>query len=122
MSEYGNGISMMQAFKMDNERIMKALEGKLLSGEDDNGFIYTDAPKEKCDEYIENTYQHAVYCCAEAVAWMRLYDDFIRAALELDDNGILKAFADEYGGVERYVAKLNNFMQELIYQFNSKEE
>jgi len=61
MSEYGSGISLVQAFNYDKERLLKALDGQLLCGETENGFEYADASDEDCRAYIISVFDNAVY-------------------------------------------------------------
>lgn len=61
MSEYGCEITLVQAFNYDKERLLKALEGQLMCGEDENGFNYSDAPEEACREEIIKLFDNAVY-------------------------------------------------------------
>ena len=43
MGEYGSGVSLTQAFNYDKERLLKALDGQLVCGESEYGFMYGDA-------------------------------------------------------------------------------
>lgn len=61
MSEYGCGVSLVQAFNYDKERLLKALEGQLLCGENEEGFIYADATEEECRDFIISVFDNAVY-------------------------------------------------------------
>ena len=61
MSEYGGGISLVQAFNYDKERLLKALDGKLVCGETEDGFEYEDASQEECRAYIISVFDNAVY-------------------------------------------------------------
>lgn len=61
MSEYGNGMSLTEAFNNDKERICAALEGHLIVGENENGWIYEEATPEECKKYILGAFDNAVY-------------------------------------------------------------
>ena len=52
MGEYINGLSTGTEFGFDMERVKKALDGYLMTGEDIAGLIYEPAPKEECDRFI----------------------------------------------------------------------
>ena len=61
MSEYGCGVSLVQAFNYDKERLLKALDGQLMCGETEEGFEYCDAPADECRAFIINVFDNAVY-------------------------------------------------------------
>ena len=61
MAEYGNGISMRQAFELDRDRVIHALHGQLACDIDANGIAYYDADPEECEEYILHAFDNAVY-------------------------------------------------------------
>lgn len=61
MGEYGSGVSLIQAFNYDKERLLKALDGQLLCGESGYGFMYGDASPEDCREFIISVFDNAVY-------------------------------------------------------------
>ena len=101
MAEYGSGISMACAFTMDKERIKHALKGELICGETEDGFEYTPASKEDCEEYIISAFDNAVY-------W----------AIEMADSGkaienALKPIPDK-GYFERYVEEKNKIAMERV--------
>jgi hypothetical protein len=61
MSEYGSGVTLVQAFNYDKERLLKALEGQLICGETEHGFKYEDATEEECRDFIISVFDNAVY-------------------------------------------------------------
>ena len=61
MGEYGAGMSLTEAFNNDKERICAALEGMLIVGEDEKGWVYKKADKEECKKYILKCFDNAVY-------------------------------------------------------------
>lgn len=61
MGEYGNGLSLVQMFNLDKERLLKALDGKLVCNETEDGFEYEDASEEECRAYIIRVFDNAVY-------------------------------------------------------------
>lgn len=61
MGEYGSGVSLIQAFNYDKERLLKALDGQLVCGESEYGFMYGDASPEDCREFIISVFDNAVY-------------------------------------------------------------
>lgn len=76
---YGSGVTLTQAFNYDKERIKKALDGQLLSGENESGFTYKPAKKEDCNRYILEAFDNAVFHCmdinATAIALEKYLDD-----------------------------------------------
>ena len=66
MSEYGPGVSLQKTFAYDKERIKNALNGKLVVDENENGFVYAEAPKEECDAFIISAFDNAVYHCIKS--------------------------------------------------------
>ena len=74
MGAYGSGISFAKACQYDKERIKRALQGELMCGEDENGFLYAKASKEECDAYILSAYDNAVYEGLEAMRSGRAFE------------------------------------------------
>jgi len=66
MSEYGSGMTFKRACELDRERIIHALKGELVCDETDTGFVYADAPKEECDEFILSAFDNVVYHAEQA--------------------------------------------------------
>ena len=64
--EYGNGITMAQAFAYDRERIQHALKGELMSGENEQGFKYAPADEKLCKEFILRAFDQAAYLAIDA--------------------------------------------------------
>ncbi|HAV90099.1 MAG TPA: hypothetical protein DCW44_02340 [Eubacterium sp.] len=79
MSEYGSGISFARACAYDKERIKEALKGRLLCGEDENGFIFKEAPKEECEKFIIKAFDNAVYHARGALAAGRAMDNYLKS-------------------------------------------
>ena len=61
MGEYGSGVSLTQSFNYDKERLLKALDGQLVCGESEYGFMYGDASPEDCREFIISVFDNAVF-------------------------------------------------------------
>ena len=61
MGEYGSGVSLIQAFNYDKERLLKALDGQLMCGETEDGFEYAEATSEECRAFIISVFDNAVY-------------------------------------------------------------
>lgn len=59
--EYGSGVKLGTAFQYDKERIKHALNGEIMIGEDEHGFIYDKCTKEEADAYILSAFDNAVY-------------------------------------------------------------
>ena len=68
MSEYGSGITLGRMAALDKERIRHALRGELMTGEDEHGLTYADAPREECERYILDAFDNMVYHCKELAA------------------------------------------------------
>lgn len=66
MGEYGSGVSLVQAFNYDKERLLNALEGRLMCGETEEGFEYCEAPQSECRAEIIALFDNAVYHALQA--------------------------------------------------------
>ena len=84
MSEYGCGVSMQQAFAYDKERIKKAFENKILSGEDESGFIYADCSPQEAQEQILRAFDNAVSLALQMTGSGRVFERIMK---EYHDNG-----------------------------------
>ena len=79
MSEYGNGITMMEGFALDRERIRHAWDGELATGEDEHGFfIYEPADEGDCLAFIVKAFDNAVYQLQEALASGRALEHMLQ--------------------------------------------
>ncbi len=61
MSKYGSCVTFSEACAMDKERIKRALQGELIFGETDTGFVYRSETKEDCTDFVVSTYDNLVY-------------------------------------------------------------
>lgn len=68
MSEYGSGLTFAQCCAYDKERIKMAMQGKLVVGENEDGFIYAPASRQECEHYILSAYDNAVYHARQSMA------------------------------------------------------
>ena len=97
MSEYGSGISMGDAFSMDKERIKHALNGEIMVGEEEGGFIYDKASKKECDDFILHAFDNAVYwalkMCLDSNIFADMVEKFKRK--EITENDILVEYLDK---------------------------
>lgn len=80
MAEYGPGLTFGQSCNLDKERIIHAMKGELMVGEDeDGGFVYDKAPKEDCEKYILEAYDNCVFQAKAAMdsgrAMERLFEE-----------------------------------------------
>lgn len=81
MGEYAPGFTSGQIATLDKERIKEALAGRLMTGEDTNGFMYEPAPKEECDRFI-----------------LEVFDDWVHRVKQLADHGrAMERLADAHG-------------------------
>lgn len=78
MGEYAPGFSFKQCCDMDRERIIHALAGGLVVGEDEGGFEYQCAPKEECDAFILAAWDNLVYQARQLAACGVILDDYIK--------------------------------------------
>ena len=77
MSEYGCN-SLTESFNNDKERIIKALEGELLAGENENGFIYEKASAADCKQYILEAFDNAVFHALRGYASGKALEEIIK--------------------------------------------
>lgn len=77
MGEYGVNSGML-AFAYDKERIKHALDGELMCGEDENGFVYEKATAQECRTFILSAFDNAVHMCQQAWASGRAHDAYDR--------------------------------------------
>lgn len=49
---YGYGMTFAADAEIDKEHVRQALCGKLPAGEDEEGFVYEDAPRAECERFI----------------------------------------------------------------------
>lgn len=61
MGEYAGSITFGRSCNLDKERIKMALKGKLVCGENEGGFLYADASREECEQFILSAYDNVVY-------------------------------------------------------------
>jgi hypothetical protein len=79
MSEYGSGITMMEGFALDRERIRHAWDGELVCGEDDRGFfLYEPADEGDCLAFIIKAFDNAVFQCRQALAAGRALEHMLQ--------------------------------------------
>ena len=93
MSEYGGGVSLVQAFNYDKERLLKALDGQLMCGETEDGFEYCDAPEEECRAFIISVFDNAVYHALQGYASGRVLEKVMNSnGISPMDNQIFKDY------------------------------
>lgn len=93
MGEYGSGVSLVQAFNYDKERLIKALDGQLLAGETEKGFIYADAPEEECRDFIISVFDNAVYHALNGYSSGRIYEKVMSAnGINIADGQLFKDY------------------------------
>lgn len=93
MSEYGSGVSLVQAFNYDKERLLNALNGKLICGETEDGFIYCDAPEKECRDFIISVFDNAVYHALQGYQSGRVYERVMDAnGFKIGDGQIFKDY------------------------------
>lgn len=61
MSKYGSGLSFKEVCELELEQIEHALNGELMSGEDESGFTYEKRPEEECKAYILDAYKECAH-------------------------------------------------------------
>ena len=93
MSEYGSGVSLVQAFNYDKERLLKALDGQLLCGETEEGFEYEDASDEDCRAFIISVFDNAVYHALQGYQSGRVMEQVMGAnGIKVGDGQIFKDY------------------------------
>ena len=93
MSEYGCGVSLVRAFNYDKERLLKALDGKLMCGETEDGFEYCDAPEEECRAFIISVFDNAVYHALQGYQSGRVMEKVMNSnGINSMDNQIFKDY------------------------------
>ena len=111
MSEYGCGVSLVQAFNYDKERLLKALDGQLVCDETEDGFEYCDAPEEECKDFIIKVFDNAVYHALQGYASGKAIEQVMGAnGIDINDNQIFKDYmhfritaeADQLDSDEQY--------------------
>ena len=71
MAKYGPGVSLKHAFDFDREEIANAFAGKIRTGENEEGFIYSPGNKRECLNAILDAYDNAVFQVLNANIAMR---------------------------------------------------
>lgn len=105
MAEYGPGHTIGTAAELDKERVVRALAGEIVCGEDENGFVYGPASKQECGRCILEVVDGLVHQCKELAASGRAMERI------LEENGgmgrhfqtYLAYFAEESGRFLDYV-------------------
>ena len=93
MGEYGSGVSLVQAFNYDKERLLHALKGQLICGETEDGFEYADAPEEECRAFIISVFDNAVYHALQGYSSGRVYEQVLGAnGIRVGDGQIFKDY------------------------------
>ena len=87
MAEYGSGVRMMEALAFDKERIMEAKHGRLVVGEDDQGFIYEECSQEEAQNYILDAFDNLVFQLVNTNSANKAYSRVMKDAnLRIDYN------------------------------------
>ena len=93
MSEYGCGVSLIQAFNYDKERLLKALDGQLICGETEDGFEYAPATEDECREFIIQVFDNAVYHALEGYSSGRVMEKVAEAnGIDIHSGQIFKDY------------------------------
>ena len=120
MSEYGNGVSMQQAFAYDKERIKKAFQGLIWSGKNEKGeFLYRGGTKEEAEKYILEAFDNAVYWALKLNASAKTQEEMLnhyRESGHVPDSNDM--FADYLVLSEEQEKKMFN---EEVYKFEDNE-
>ena len=118
MSEYAPGHTIGSAAELDKKRIKQALEGKLLAGEDENGFIYESAPKKECDRFILDAFDNMVYQCRQLAAAGRALERILYERFDLEPDQYFHLYMQYVSEEERkyrnYISEceMDDFMQD----------
>ena len=112
MAEYASGLSFGTCCNLDKERIRHALNGELMVGEDENGFIYEKADKADCDDYILHAYDNVVFLCKQAYDSGRALDAIMQA------HGVKVDLREYMETVMKENQKFNDYVFERDIQNN----
>ena len=109
MSEYGCGVSLIQAFNYDKERLLKALDGQLICGETEDGFEYAPATEAECREFIIHVFDNAVYHALQGYSSGRVMEKVAEAnGIDINSGQVFKDYLhfkmteDSEGDSEEY--------------------
>ena len=97
MSKYGPGLPFKEVCELELEQIEHALNGELMSGEDESGFTYEKRSEEKCKAFILDAYKE---CAHQGLVAMH------------GSRAIEKLYVDQCGGnpprdyLQKYVAAM----------------
>lgn len=113
--EYGSGIKLGTAFEYDKERIKHALNGEIMVGENEHGFIYDKCSKEEADKYILSAFDNAVYQVLKSNASACVLEKMIEGYKE---EGVLKrdTYADYLASIFDEETRMLN-----TYKFEPEE-
>ncbi|MBQ6395498.1 MAG: hypothetical protein IJH87_04065 [Atopobiaceae bacterium] len=106
MGEYASWLTTGEAAELDKERIKEALSGRLMIGEDEDGFVYGPAAKEECDRFVLDAFDNQVHLCKQANAVGRAYERI------LADRGIGISLFEFMGYVEEESDRFNDYVFE----------
>ncbi len=76
--KYGCGLTMEDFFRLDRERIIKALQGKLVYDETEEGFEYGKAPKKDCKDFILSAFDNACHLAIQGNNVGRMLEQMLK--------------------------------------------
>ena len=93
-----------EAFKMDRERIIMALQGKLVRDETEEDFVYDNAPKEDCEEFILSTFDHDCDLAIKCSIMAKRLEEILRDK-GMDDDAISREYIKKKNEMYRRLSK-----------------
>ena len=121
MSQYGSGISLSQAFNLDKERIKAALDGRLVCGEDEKGFVYSEASKEECEAFILSCFDNAVCHALDAYRSGKAMEMVVESLglIDIDDPKFFMACMEQS---QKLAKELDECDDRYIYEGEGSDE
>lgn len=99
-------MSMGTAAMLDKERVRHALAGELVCGEDEHGFEYVAAPREKCERFILTVVDKWYYYANELAASGRAMERV------MSDHGFEIPFKEYFEAVEEEKLAFDDYTYE----------
>lgn len=104
MSKYGSGLSFGQVCNMEKEQIKEALKGRLVCGENEDGFEYAEASKEECEKFILGAYDEVVYQALQVMSSARALEGFLKdSGVKYNVPDLVEKISAEQGKYNDYV-------------------
>lgn len=104
MAEYGSGLTFGQCCNMDKERIKHALNGELMAGENEDGFVYEKAEQSECNDFILRAFDNVVFHCLQSMDSGRAMEKIMKKhGLRIDMKEYMETVEQEKQAFNDYV-------------------